>query len=71
MPGLVYNAAVDERVFWNVKQAREYLGVSKQKIARLIRDGELKVYKHAVDKRVKLVLRTDVENVKQPTPERQ
>jgi excisionase family DNA binding protein len=48
-----------------VTQARELLGVSKVKIARMIRDGELTTVPDKRDARVKLVKRSDVERILQ------
>jgi hypothetical protein len=42
-------------------QARQLLGVSKPKLAQLIREGVLPVVTSPLDKRVKLVRASDVE----------
>jgi len=49
-----------------LKEAREYLKVSKPKIWRLVKQGVLPVYSDELDKRKKLVRREDVEKLKQP-----
>jgi excisionase family DNA binding protein len=55
-----------------VTEARELLGVSKVKIARMIRDGELVTVPDKRDARVKLVKRSDVEKIMQsPTRTRE
>jgi excisionase family DNA binding protein len=55
-----------------VTEARELLGVSKVKIARMIRDGELVTVPDKRDARVKLVKRSDVERIIQsPTRTRE
>jgi excisionase family DNA binding protein len=46
-----------------VAQAQAMLGVSKTKIARMISRGELTFVRHALDQRVKLIKRTDVERL--------
>ena len=53
-----------ESEFWTVRQAREYLGVSRNKIAELIRNGVLHTEDSPLDKRVKMVRRRDVEALK-------
>jgi len=52
--------------FLSIKGAREYLGVSKQKMASLIKAGAINVYEDPRDKRVKLVRQTDLELLKVP-----
>jgi Lhr-like helicase len=44
-------------------QAREILGVSKVKIARMVRDGDLVTIPDKRDARVKLVKKSDVEQL--------
>jgi hypothetical protein len=46
-------------------QAREILGVSRVKIARMVREGELVTISDKRDARVKLVKRSDVEKIAQ------
>ena len=46
-------------------EAAESLGVSRFKISRLIRDGELRAFVSPLDRRQRLVRRTDVEALKQ------
>ena len=50
--------------FWTVRQAREYLAISKKKMAQLIRDEVLVTQDSLLDKRVKMVRRSDVEALK-------
>jgi len=52
-----------EGEFWTVRQAREYLSISK-KMAQLIRDGVLATQDSVLDKRVKMVRHADVEALK-------
>jgi excisionase family DNA binding protein len=42
-------------------EAREYLGVGKQKMARLLVDGTLPSEPDPLDRRIRLVKRSDVE----------
>ena len=46
-------------------EAAELLGVSRFKISRLIRDGELRAFVSPLDRRQRLVRRSDVEALKQ------
>jgi hypothetical protein len=46
-------------------QARKLLGVSPNKMSKLISDGTLRHEQDPLDQRVKLVRRKDVENLKQ------
>jgi excisionase family DNA binding protein len=49
----------------SVMQAGEYLGVTRQKISQLIRDGKLKVVgENPLDGRVRLVRRRDLDRLK-------
>ena len=52
--------------FLTVRQAAEYLGVSRNKIWRLLRDGRLEAYRNPRDDRVKLVRREALEELRQP-----
>jgi predicted DNA-binding transcriptional regulator AlpA len=47
-----------------VAEARKLLGVSRIKIAELIRDGYIRHYPYPIDKRVKLVSRSEVLSLK-------
>lgn len=47
-----------------IAEAREYLGVSNKKMSRLLSEGELTATVDPLDKRVKLVKRSDVEALK-------
>lgn len=46
-----------------IGEAQLHLGVSKKKIAQLIKDGALPTFPNALDKRIKLVKRSDVETL--------
>lgn len=50
--------------YMTVAEARDYLGVSKKKIAELIEEGVLPSESNPLDKRSKLVLRSAVEELK-------
>ena len=47
-----------------VAEARKLLGVSRIKIAELIRDGYIRHFPYPLDKRVKLVSRSEVLSLK-------
>ena len=51
----------EDTEFVTVTEAMTRLGVSKQKMADLIRDGAVKTEGSPLDKRVKLVRRADVD----------
>lgn len=59
-----------ESEYMTVADARDYLGVSKRKIAQLIESGVLPAEDNPLDKRSKKVRRADVEALKQQAPER-
>lgn len=52
--------------YMSLKEARDILKVSRTKIWALVRDGVLETYEDPLDKRKSLVLRSDVEKLKQP-----
>ena len=47
-----------------VAEARKLLGVSRIKIAELIRDGYIRYFPYPLDKRVKLVSKSEVLSLK-------
>ncbi len=49
-----------------LKEAQEYLGVSRVKIWKLTKEGNLSIYTDPLDKRKKLVPKAEVEKLKQP-----
>ena len=53
-------------VYMTMTEARQYLGISKTKIWRLVKEGKLATYKDPLDKRKRLVLKSDIEKLKQP-----
>ncbi len=56
--------AVPEGEMMTVQEAAGYLGVSRFKLARLIRDGELTTYTTPLDRRQRLVRRRDLDALK-------
>jgi len=52
--------------FLSLKEAQDYLSVSKTKMWNLVKSGVLTVYSDPLDKRKKLVRRDDIEKLKQP-----
>jgi excisionase family DNA binding protein len=57
--------------FLPLMQAASYLGVSRMKLSRMIRAGELDYLTSPLDKRVKLFRRADLDQLKQaPRPAR-
>jgi excisionase family DNA binding protein len=57
---------VRQEEFVNLKEARELLGVSRTKLWTLIKEGGLPVYRDPLNKRVRLVRRRDLENLRRP-----
>jgi excisionase family DNA binding protein len=54
--------------FLTLTEAAEELGVSRFKMSRLIRDGELQVFVSPLNRRQKLVRRGDLAPLKEPMP---
>lgn len=54
----------EETTYVTVGQAMEILGTTRPTMARLIRDEELHTISDPLDKRVKLILRSEVEALK-------
>ena len=52
--------------FVTLVEAAEELGVSRFKVSRLIRDGELRAYVSPLNRKQKLVRRGDLEGLKEP-----
>lgn len=55
-----------EEEYISLKEAGDILKVSRTKIWALVRDGALRTYEDPLDKRKTLVLKSDVEKLKQP-----
>lgn len=51
-----------------IQQAAELLGVSRFRMARVIKDQQVPVFERALDKRVKWVRRADVQALLEPRP---
>jgi excisionase family DNA binding protein len=57
--------------FLPLMQAASYLGVSRMKLSRMVREGELAYVTSPLDKRVKLFRRTDLDQLRSaPRPAR-
>ena len=54
--------------FVTLVEAADELGVSRFKISRLIRDGELRAYVSPLNRKQKLVRRGDLAALKKPVP---
>ena len=54
--------------FLTVQEAAQLMGVSRFTVWRRIKDGKLPVYEAGVDRRVRLVKRTDIESLMTPRP---
>lgn len=54
---------MDAQEYITVGRAREMLGVSRTKMAKMLRDGVLKYTNYALDERVKHIRRADVERL--------
>lgn len=54
--------------FMSLTEAQLYLGVSKIKMSKLAVEMGLEVFTDPLDKRKKLVRKTDIENLRVPTP---
>jgi hypothetical protein len=59
------NHPADDSKMINLTQARKVLGVSPNKMSKLVTDGTLHYELNPLDQRVKLVLLKDVERLKQ------
>ncbi len=59
------NPTADDSKKINLTQARKILGVSPNKMSKLVTDGTLHYELDPLDQRVKLVLLKDVERLKQ------
>jgi excisionase family DNA binding protein len=54
--------------YLTIQQAAELLGVSRFRMARLVRDQQLPIFERAVDKRVRWLRRADVQALLEPRP---
>ncbi|MEO0250012.1 MAG: hypothetical protein ABIN58_10895 [candidate division WOR-3 bacterium] len=54
--------------FMSLTEAQLYLGVSRIKMSKLVREKNLEVFTDPLDKRKKLLRREDVERLKTPLP---
>ena len=60
---------MEQRELITVGEAMKRLGVSNHTIARIIREGQLTVFRNALDRRQKLLDAAEVERLRQPEPE--
>jgi hypothetical protein len=54
--------------YLTIQQAAQLLGVSRFRMARIIRDQQLPTFERALDKRVKWLRRVDVQALLEPRP---
>jgi len=54
--------------FLSMKEAQAYLGTSKMKMWRLVKNGVLPTYSDELDKRKKMVRKSDLDKFRQPQP---
>jgi hypothetical protein len=59
-----------EPEYVSVAEAQEMLGVSKTRMAEMLRNGELKWERNPVDRRGKIVRRADVEALMRKMPKK-
>lgn len=52
--------------YMNLREAQEYLGISKVKMLQLVKEESIKTYESHLDKRVKLVKEADIKKLKTP-----
>lgn len=53
----------DDGELWTIRQAREYLHASTNKMAKLVKTGVLKYEKDPLDERIRLVRRAHIEQL--------
>jgi excisionase family DNA binding protein len=58
--------SMGDKEFLSLTEAAEHIGVSRNKIWRLVKDGRLEAYRDPKDDRVKLVKKTDLDTLIQP-----
>jgi excisionase family DNA binding protein len=54
--------------FLTLTEAADELGISRFKMSRLIRDGEIRAYVSPLNRKQKLVRRSDLAALKEPVP---
>ena len=54
--------------FLTLQQAADLMRVHRITVWRLVRDGKLRMYQSETNRRVKLVKRTDIEDLMRPRP---
>ena len=54
--------------YLTLQEAARLMGIGRQTLWRLVRAGKLQTYQSAINRRVKLVKRADIEELMQPRP---
>jgi excisionase family DNA binding protein len=57
---------MSEMEYMSLSDAAKYLGVSRNKLWRMVKDGRLEAYDNPKDDRVKLVKQSDLDALQQP-----
>lgn len=52
--------------YLTMAEAREYLGVSRTKMWQFVKDGSLSTYTDPRDKRKRLLIKSDLDKLRQP-----
>ncbi len=59
--------AMDDE-FVTMREAQEILGVSRFKIWQLVKEGKLETFRSELDRREKLIRRSDLDALRRPQP---
>jgi excisionase family DNA binding protein len=54
--------------YLTMQEAARFLGIGRQTLWRLVRAGKLQTYQSEINRRVKLVKRSDIEDLMLPRP---
>ncbi len=57
-----------EEQFVTMKEAQEILGISNYTMWKMVKDGRVKAYQSGVDRRRKLIRKSDLEAIKRARP---
>jgi len=60
---------IDTNEYVTMTEAQEILGVSRFKIWQLVKEGRLQTFRSDLDRREKLIRRSDLETIGQPRAE--
>lgn len=52
-----------------MKEAREYLGISRTKLWQLVKEGTISTFSDKLDKRRRLVIKADLASLRVPKPQ--